>query len=566
MTIVPPAAAFYERVSNDELVERNTIRNQDTSLHKTFDQHFGLEASEPWTFVGTFADDGVSGTIDLDQRPDGARLMALIRRGEVDIVCVTRGDRLTRDRAGAEVIADEFWGRDVTIRAVSEHIDLTTPAGRLQFALMCAFAHYERELIRERTMNGRARVAGEGKFINGPIPFGYDVVDGMLVPSQHEIEVLGCTEAEFVEQMYTRVKAGESARALWAWLMDSRLPSVYRYYNKKAERHRVKVYPQWKYARVRDILRSTTYYGQRVLKYSRPGAGRLKKQLEPVVQAVPPLVSRQLWNDVEQAMQGHTANFHSDDTDGFVYLLSGKLVCGYCGFKLGGNYIKRSNGRTYLYYACTLKSPSQMNARRLGTSCPDAPRLNGFVFEERVLEMIDEVVAHPEQILDALAAEQQVQRGAVDSHTQRMRTVQQRIARLQRGRAELLRSLRQGDITADEFREQSTATTMDLADAQQELAALEADSNVVRTLEEQLSEARQVIDLLAEEWPRARAECDRVTLRAMVQPLIQKIVVRRDEYEYTILFHRSSNTAQSCDCPSITRTIPLELGGGHAAA
>jgi site-specific DNA recombinase len=558
MTI--PRAAFYERVSNDELTERNTIRNQDIVLHKSFDQHFGPDALEPWVFLGTFADDGVSGTIPIDQRPDGTRLMAMIRRGEVDYVCVTRGDRLTRDRGGAEAIAEEFWGRDIVIQAVYEHIDLTTPAGRLQFALMCAFAHYERELIRERTMNGRARVAGEGKFINGPIPFGYDVAGQVLVPSMHKIDGLGCTEAEFVEQMYERVAAGESARALWNWLMRSGVPSVHRYYDKRAQRHRVKLHAQWKYPRVREILRSTTYYGKRVLNYSRPGAGRLKKApIEPVVQSVPPLVTRDLWNRVEQAMQGHTSNFHRDDDDGFVYLLSGKLVCGYCGFKLGGNYLKRKNGRAYLYYACTLKSPALMNARRLGRSCPEAPRVNGFAFEERVLQMIDDVVAHPEQIIDALAAEQRAQYGAVDSQTQRMRGVQQRVAKLQRGRAELLRTLRQGDITADEFREQSAATTADLADAQRELAALEAESNVVRTLEEQLAEARQVIDLLAEEWPKARAERDRVALRAMVQPLVQKIVVRKDEYEYTVLFHRSSDSSQSCDCLSITQTISLVL-------
>lgn len=555
-----PRAAFYERVSNDELTDRNTIRNQDIALHKSFDQHFGPDATEPWIFVGTFADDGVSGTIGIDQRPDGARLLAMIRRGEVDYVCVTRGDRLTRDRAGAESIAEEFWGRDVVIQASYEHIDLTTPAGRLQFALMCAFAHYERELIRERTMNGRARVAGEGKFINGPIPFGYDVAGQVLVPSTHKVEGLECTEAEFVQQMYERVAAGESARALWGWLMRSRVPSVHRYYDKRAQRHLVKTHAQWGYPRVREILRSTTYYGERVLKYSRPGAGRLKKSpIDPVVQTVPPLVTRELWKTVEQAMQGHASNFHRDDSQGFVYLLSGKLVCGYCGFKLGGNYIKRVNRKPYLYYACTLKSPALMNARRLGRSCPEAPRLEGFAFEERVLQMIDDVVAHPEQIIDALAAEQRAQYGAVDAQTQRMRGVQQRVAKLQRGRAGLLAALRQGDISSDEFREQSAATTADLAEAQRELAALEAESNVVRTLEEQLVEARQVIDLLAEEWPKARAEGDRVALRAMVQPLVQRIVVRKDEYEYTILFSRSSDSSQSCDWLSITQTVALVL-------
>jgi len=554
-------AAFLERVSNDELADRHTIRNQDIALHKTYDWHFAPDSIEPWEFVGAFVDEAVSGTVPLDQRPDGGRLLALIRRDEVDIVCVRSADRLARDRGVAEIIAEEFWGRDVKIESVNEHIDLTTPAGRLQFALLCAFSHYEREIIRDRTMNGRARVAGEGSFINGPIPFGYDVVGQVMVPSNHLLDGLGCTEAEFVRQMYERVATGESARALWSWLVRAGIPSVHRYYSKQAQRHSVKSYPQWEYPRVRTILRSTTYYGRRVLKYSRPdGVGRLKNKgpaLEPVVQNVPPLVSRELWDRVERAMQGHTSNFNRGQNERFVYLLSGKLVCGYCGFKIGGNYIKRASGAEYLYYCCTLKSPGKMNARRVGRTCTDAPRLNGFALEERMLEMIDDLLAHPDQVLEALAERQRAQHGVVDRESNRMRAVQQRIAKLQRGRAELLRSLRNGDISADEFREQSSATTVDLAASQREIADLEAEGSLAHTLDEQLAQARNVIDILVDEWPKARAEQDRIGLRKMLQPLVQKITVWGDRYEYRVLFHNSSDCGQSCDCPLIAQTLSL---------
>jgi len=563
-----PRVAFLERVSNDELADRHTILNQDIALHKAYDWHFAEESPDPWEFVGTFKDDGVSGTIPLELRPDGGRLMAMIRRDEVDIVCVRSADRLARDRGVAESIADEFWGRDVKIESVNEHIDLGTPAGRLQFAMLCAFSHYEREIIRDRTMNGRARVAGEGSFINGPIPFGYDVAGQVMVPSEHMLDSLGCTESDFVKQMYERVAAGESARAIWAWLVDAGIPSVHRYYSKQAERHIVKSHPQWEYARVREVLRSTTYYGRRVLNYSRPdGVGRLKNKgpaLEPVIQNVPPLVTKELWDRVERAMQGHTSNFNRGQDDRFVYLLSGKMVCGYCGFKIGGNYMKRTSGAEYLYYCCTMKSPGKMNARRVGKTCPDAPRLNGFAFEERMLEMIDDLVAHPDQIIDALAAEQRAQHGVVNQQSNRMRGLQQRIAKLQRGRAELRQSLRQGDISADEFRQDSAATTADLEQAQRELAELEAEGNLAHTLDEQLAQARDVIDILGEEWPQARAEQDRPALREMLQPLVQKITVWKDRYEYRILFHTSSDCGQSCDCPLVAQTLSLSGLAGAA--
>jgi site-specific DNA recombinase len=550
-------AAYYARVSNDELAERNTIRHQDASLHKTYDRHFGADADDPWEFVGSFTDDGVSGTIPLDQRPDGGRLMALIRRGEVDIVCVTRGDRLARDRGVAEAVADEFWGREITVQSVNEHIDLTMPAGRLQFAIMCAFSHYERELIRDRTTAGRDTKAHEGKFINGPVPFGYEVAGERLVPSTRKIAQLDCTESDVVREMFRRVAEGQSALAVLRWLRQAGVPSVHRYYDKRADRYTEVSRPLWDYPRVRAILRSSTYHGRRVLKYAKPNSGRYKKQIEPIVQVVPALVSKELWDRVDEALKGHTSNFHKGEADGYVYLLTGKVMCGYCGFLMGGSHHVRPGGKEYLYYSCSGKSPSKTNARRTGSVCADSPRLNGYALEERVLLMIDELVDHPEQALGALLSEQQEHYGIVDRHTLRARAVQQRVAGLQRGRASLVQTLREGLITPEEFRENSATTARDLAEAQRELAALEAEASVARTLDEQLQQAQQVIDVLAEEWPQARAEGDRQALRAMLQPLVQKITVRASDIEYRILFQSSSNSSQSCVCLQIVRTTDL---------
>ena len=82
---------------------------------------------------------------------------------------------------------------------------------------------------------------------------------------------------------------------------------------------------------------------------------------------------------------------------------------------------------------------------------------------------------------------------------------------------------------------------------------------MAKTLDEQLGQAQQVIAVLAEKWPQARAAQDRPALREMLQPLVQKITVRQDEIEYRILFRNSGDRSQSCDWPLITRTS--NLGG-----
>ena len=47
-------------------------------------------------------------------------------------------------------------------RSLTEHIDTTTPAGRMLLQMLGAFAEFEREMVRERTHEGlsAARAAG----------------------------------------------------------------------------------------------------------------------------------------------------------------------------------------------------------------------------------------------------------------------------------------------------------------------------------------------------------------------------------------------------------------------
>src|SRR5918994_3356992 len=81
--------ALYLRVSSDEQRERESIKTQ----REFFEQYcklYGLEVAE------TYADDGVSGTIPLHERPEGRRLLVDAREGKFDTMLVYKLDRLDR--------------------------------------------------------------------------------------------------------------------------------------------------------------------------------------------------------------------------------------------------------------------------------------------------------------------------------------------------------------------------------------------------------------------------------------------------------------------------------------
>jgi DNA invertase Pin-like site-specific DNA recombinase len=358
---VPTRVAFYVRVSSEEQTERATARNQIDFLQKKYQANFDADSLEPMQFVGQFTDDGYSGALAIEDRPDGKRLLDLVRARGVDVVISYRLDRLGRRLGVLLDIHEEFERYNVAILSATEPFDTRTPIGQFVFQLLGSIAELERETIIERFTLGRDRSARDGKFINGPVPIGYDLQDNRLVPSEREIPQLGCTEADMVRQIFKRAAAGESAAALTVWLRANGVPSTTRFIRRDgAERERVA--QQWNSARMQDLIHSPTYYGERELNYS----GAILRQ------EVAPLVSRALWERANANVSGRISKFNAGQNDGYVYLLSGKLFCSECGRRMLGNY---KVDRDRLYYVCSSarsprgrRGPDTCQARR-NASC-----------------------------------------------------------------------------------------------------------------------------------------------------------------------------------------------------
>ena len=64
----PERVALYMRVSSEEQRDRETIEIQREFLEQ-YCRLYGLE------IAGMYADDGISGTVPLHERPDGRRLL-----------------------------------------------------------------------------------------------------------------------------------------------------------------------------------------------------------------------------------------------------------------------------------------------------------------------------------------------------------------------------------------------------------------------------------------------------------------------------------------------------------
>lgn len=146
---------IYSRVSTDRQVHDSQLQE----VRAYCDRRGWKDAEE-------FSDTASGAT---SKRTGLDALMALVRRGKVDVIICFKLDRLGRSLAHLAQLIAEFQTNRVALICTSQGIDTSAsnPAAQLQLNILCAVAEFEREIIRERVNAGlkaaRARGARFGR-------------------------------------------------------------------------------------------------------------------------------------------------------------------------------------------------------------------------------------------------------------------------------------------------------------------------------------------------------------------------------------------------------------------
>lgn len=102
-------------------------------------------------------EDKISGV--RTKRPGLDALLAYAREG--DTITVVRLDRLGRSLAHIVTTFNELQERGITVKSLTEGIDMSTAGGKAMAHMFMLMAQYERDLLRERLRE--ARVSHEAK-------------------------------------------------------------------------------------------------------------------------------------------------------------------------------------------------------------------------------------------------------------------------------------------------------------------------------------------------------------------------------------------------------------------
>lgn len=311
-------AAIYTRYSTD--------RQRETS---TEDQRRGARAraqASGWAVVREYADEGISGTMPVEKRPSGARLLADAMAGAFDVLLIEGLDRLSRDSVEAERIVRRLEFAGLRIIGIADGYDSESAGRKLHRGMRGLINEIYLDDLREKTHRGLAGQVARGMFAGG-LPYGYRSTE---IEGGHRLEPHP-DEAPWVAWIFERYIAGDSARAIAHALNLKRIPSP-----RGSTWALSAITGHAKYQT--GILRNPIYIGGYIWNRSRwikdPDTGTRKRQERPPSewqrQSMPELrlVSDELWKAAERRLRGPLKRGKGAQVRS---PFSGLLRCGCCG-------------------------------------------------------------------------------------------------------------------------------------------------------------------------------------------------------------------------------------------
>ena len=163
---LPIRAGIYLRVSTLDQKEGHGIQMQKTKCE-------AMVTVKGWSISKVYMDEGISGTINENERPGFSQLLKDVKSKEIDAVIVYALDRLGRRTQIVLRTIEKLNSMGIKVVSCRENLDTSTPTGTFMLTIFAALSQLERDTIVERMKAGteeRRKIDGD---IGGQIPMGY---------------------------------------------------------------------------------------------------------------------------------------------------------------------------------------------------------------------------------------------------------------------------------------------------------------------------------------------------------------------------------------------------------
>lgn len=184
------------------LDEGNTAEAQERTLADYATTH-GLKLDR------VYVERGVSGRVSFGDRPEGKKLMTSLTAG--DTLITPKFSDLFHSARAANNGLEQLWGQSVAVHILDLGGLVTVGSSKAFGAMLKTLVDAEHSRDRERSASIKRSERKKGKYLGGPVPFGFKVnADGQLVEEPGVKVSIG--------RMQAMRQEGKSLRAITAVL------------------------------------------------------------------------------------------------------------------------------------------------------------------------------------------------------------------------------------------------------------------------------------------------------------------------------------------------------------
>ncbi len=363
----PTPAALYARVSSDRQDVDLSVAAQLRALNDYAKKH-------GYSVARQYVDEAESGRI-----ADRPQFRKMIEEGSQPnspfrVILVWKFSRFTRKREHAVAFKSMLRRKGIRVVSITEQAD-DTPTGRLLEAIIESVDEFYSENLAQEVTRGMREAASRGFFLASRSPFGYKrikVKDGAKERPTLEVDPAA---APVVKEIFQSSLMGAGLKEICKQLNDRGITNRGR---------------RWYKSGLAYLLRNEAYTGAAV--WGRTVKGKKASDPVRVEEAWPALVSREVFDSVQQAMRSRAPNVQRPGRVGSTYLLSGLLKCGLCDRAYIG---QKAKGGKFAYYICG-------TLYRDGAGTCEARYLNATRVEDFIVEKIRERILTEETIVDLI--------------------------------------------------------------------------------------------------------------------------------------------------------------------
>jgi site-specific DNA recombinase len=507
--------AAYVRVSTDRQRYAATIDMQRKKIQRYYEQYCQSTDTLP-RVLRWFEDDGTSGKVPLEQRHGGKALLETIQSGKTNRLLVYDLSRLARDSEDGIAEGKRITAKGKVITTVSDGQSYDdSQASRLNLGMRMLFAENDWESLRKKTMDARDKLAPEGFWMGGIVPFGFRTVSAnkrkRLEIDPTPIPGTEITEARVLETIYSKIaNQGQTCQKVSDYLNARNLPTCV------PGKHDSKTAAHWRPARVRDLIVNPLYKGE-VFWGKRRATSERGRRVRLTVNpkdawrkiSIPAIVDAETW---ERA----NANLRKNQLDRMAhaktdYLLRRLIRCAVC----GRHYIG-----TGTYYVCV----GRHGARHLspdGTRCP-SPSVRRDQIEALVWGDVEAFIYKPGPVLQTLR-QQCAEAERTGQSEKEIAKLEAQIARCVEQDRRNVTHLNQDVITLDDFRRERERISKQRGLLEKDLQAMRQLSTDAKASARRLKTAGQLLEKMRDQLEQGGVSFE--SKRRIVELLVDNIVV-----------------------------------------